>query len=334
MVPAVLQSVLTLLAAYAAFLVLCNWWELRGRSWWIARRRATLRRIAALPRPGGSNRAGFTLVEVLVVIAIIAVLIAILMPAIGKARQSALRLKAMTNMRELLLGYTQYHIDNKGALCFGYTPPTVNGSPVIVADPVSKHQFGFPVADRYPWRLVKYCSNVWGILNAHEGVPPIPSQSDSAAEAFGKAYVLSINPSFGINAIYLGGHVGFSGFAGPSGDKPNTGKHVAFRANEIRRPAEMIVFAESLMRNVPGSTGDTGLHFVTPPRAKGQKWRVENERFVLTSGMITGVPQGRYGTRAVVGFFDGHAEQRLPSELEDMRLWAPFATKRDYDYAP
>ncbi len=59
------------------------------------------------------NNAGFTLIELLVVIAIIALLIGILLPALGKARESAKELKCLTQVRSMGTAFTYYADDNR-----------------------------------------------------------------------------------------------------------------------------------------------------------------------------------------------------------------------------
>jgi prepilin-type N-terminal cleavage/methylation domain-containing protein len=59
------------------------------------------------------RRKGFTLVELLVVIGIIALLIAILMPALQRARDQANRTQCMSNLHQLTTGWLQYATEHK-----------------------------------------------------------------------------------------------------------------------------------------------------------------------------------------------------------------------------
>lgn len=79
---------------------------------------------------------GFTLVELLVVIAVIGILAALLVPALGAAKQKARKIKCVNNLKQLGLAFTMYASDHQDQL-----PPFNSGgpynSPVISHNPTN-----------------------------------------------------------------------------------------------------------------------------------------------------------------------------------------------------
>lgn len=72
----------------------------------------SMNRVVAASRPGRA----FTLIELLVVIGVIAILIALLVPTLARARQQAVRTKCAANLRQAAIAFQGYLVESRGMM--------------------------------------------------------------------------------------------------------------------------------------------------------------------------------------------------------------------------
>jgi prepilin-type N-terminal cleavage/methylation domain-containing protein/prepilin-type processing-associated H-X9-DG protein len=135
---------------------------------------------------------GFSLVELLVVIAIIAVLAALLLPALGRSKLSAHRIKCVSNLHQLGIAAHLYWDDNSGH-CFRYGGVSTNGGQLywfgwIGAGNEGERVFDGTAAALYPYlqgRGVELCPAFNYVL------PQFKSKAKGATYGYGYNLYLS-----------------------------------------------------------------------------------------------------------------------------------------------
>jgi prepilin-type N-terminal cleavage/methylation domain-containing protein/prepilin-type processing-associated H-X9-DG protein len=135
-------------------------------------------------------RFGFTLAELLVVIGIIAVLVSLLMPAMGRARVSAVKVKCAAQLRDVGRAFQMYLNDSRGRLpdinpLPEQNPPVFPGPKLWVAfDPYLSNT-------RTAWVCPADAA-----INTGDG---FPADADSYADAYGLSYEYNfwMNSRFG-----------------------------------------------------------------------------------------------------------------------------------------
>jgi len=231
------------------------------------------------------NRRAFTLVELLVVIAIIAILAALLLPSLGKAKVTAKRADCQSNLRQLGLAMELYWDDNAGK-CFKISDGNTNNGTIWWfgwldnSQPEGSRPFDLSAGKLFPYlngSTVRLC----------------PSLDASG-------------PQFKLKATNVVCSYGYNSRLSPAGSPMS--------AAAIRRASDTALFADAAQANdfqAPASHSNPML----------EEWYYLDSATNFSSASYYAHGHFRHAARANVTFADGHvAMEKMVDGSFDRRL--------------
>jgi prepilin-type N-terminal cleavage/methylation domain-containing protein/prepilin-type processing-associated H-X9-DG protein len=260
---------------------------------------------------------GFTLVELLVVIGIIAILIGLLFPVFSKVRRNALTVQCASNLRQIATAWTQYTVQNKG-----WTPP---GRPVAFSKPSKNVYF---VGNGMAWRPRWYV-----LLGTASGMyaftEPSPDRKDEDRKLIDNPvfqcpaepeWINNRNAPFGYNYQFLGN----------MRSNYNDGKPINYPVNSSKFHAAETVLAADAMGTAAGKpkASRTGYQIDgsknVPTAVGNHAWALDPPRLTPQSDVCDhndrspenrSAPDPRHNNLANVVFSDGHVVAMSLTEL-------------------
>ena len=237
---------------------------------------------------------GFTLIELLVVIAIIAILAALLLPGLSRAKDEALGTSCMSNTRQIGLGVIMYASDNRDV-----------------------YPNEWWVVGPYKNSLGLACGGEWQTTPAHVLVPYGLNPSIWVCPKKQRGLTYTTQPGTWDPSItgFISYGFNYLGLFGGSADEP-----LSFKVNDVSHPAQVVSIDECNGSNNPrkigGSIGDGDADSAW----HDDFWSVNSYPNVPDSQVGPAncrmqTAWGKHNKRVNIIYADGHTAPSKPSQL-------------------
>lgn len=233
-----------------------------------------------------AGKSGFSLVELLVVVAIIGVLSSILLPALAKAKARAQGIYCLNNTKQLTLAWVMYSDDHNGNL--PYNLGANSGAAARTVNPTASMERNW-ANNVLDWELRSDNTNFATLLAS--GLGPYTSGSAVIYRCPSDSVVSGVQQSVGWNSrvrsYSMNAMVGDAGVFTQSGYNVNNPDYLQFfKYSSIPRPSDIFVFLDEH----PDSIDDG--YFLNS--AEAPKWH--------------DLPASYHDGAAAFSFADGHSE--------------------------
>ena len=230
-------------------------------------------------------RRHFTLIELLVVIAIIAILAGILLPALGKAKGTAMSSRCISNVRQIGQGIYLYTVENDDRL------PNFSDGPGSAGTSNDGRRF----------------TNHW-----YEALEPyIVSSTNYTGNSTAIGQAMTKDPTKGVWLCPVSGDVerpassSVAIWGGGYGANQSVIRHVtdggSLKITKLKKPSRTVVVSDS-----GRPVGDGSLTYT--PWMEWSKITAISFKSLLTTGTSSQQPAARHGGKANLVFADGHCD--------------------------